>query len=163
MSDSDIIATPPHEPDAAAAEDRVHDEEDRLRPAFVREVLDAVADGDDEAARALVADLHPADIADLIELAPGDERGDLIEALAGIVDADVYAELNEHVREDVIEEMEPQQVADLAAQLDTDDAVALIEDLERGRSARRAPGDGARRPRRGRGSADLSARKPPAA
>ncbi|HEX2623721.1 MAG TPA: magnesium transporter, partial [Sphingomicrobium sp.] len=106
------------------------DEEDRLRPRFVREVLDAVADGDDEAARTLVADLHPADIADLIELAPADERADLITALAGIVDADVYAELNEHVREDVIDEMEPQQVADLAAQLDTDDAVAIIEDLD---------------------------------
>ena len=130
MSDSDIIATLPHEPDAAPAEDRIHDKEDRLRPEFVREVLDAVADGDDEAARAAVAGLHPADIADLIELAPGDERADLIEALAGIVDADVYAELNEYVREDMIDEMEPQQVADLAAQLDTDDAVALIEDLE---------------------------------
>ncbi len=130
MSDSDIIATPPHEPDAVQVEDKIHDEEDRLLPAFVREVLDAVADGDDEAARELVSELHPADIADLIELAPGDERGDLIEALAGIVDADVYAELNEYVREDVIDEMEPQQVADLAAQLDTDDAVALIEDLE---------------------------------
>src|SRR5688500_12692987 len=129
MSESEDIAAPVHEPDAAP-QDRVHDEEDRLRPSFVREVLDAVADGDDEAARALVGGLHPADIADLIELAPGDERGDLIEALAGIVDADVYAELNEHVREDMIDEMEPQQVADLAAQLDTDDAVALIEDLE---------------------------------
>jgi magnesium transporter len=130
MSDSDIIATPPHEPGAMQSEDRIHDEEDRLLPEFVRDVLDAVADGDDEAARDLVSGLHPADIADLIELAPGDERGDLIEALAEIVDADVYAELNEHVREDVIDEMEPQQVADLAAQLDTDDAVALIEDLE---------------------------------
>ena len=130
MSDSETIATPPHEPEAGPTEDRIHDEEDRLLPQFVREVLDAVADGDDETARALVAELHPADIADLIELAPGDERADLIEALAGIVDADVYAELNEHVREDVIDDMEPQQVADLAAQLDTDDAVALIEDLE---------------------------------
>ena len=118
MSDSDITATPPHEPEAVQAEDRIHDEEDRLLPGFVREVLDAVADGDDEMARELVGELHPADIADLIE------------ALAEIVDADVYAELNEHVREDVIDEMEPQQVADLAAQLDTDDAVALIEDLE---------------------------------
>ena len=130
MSDSETIATPPHEPHAAPFEDRIHDEEDRLRPQFVREVLDAVADGDDESARALVAELHPADIADLIELTPGDERDDLIEALAGIVDADVYAELNDHVREDVIDEMGPQQLADLAAQLDTDDAVALIEDLE---------------------------------
>ena len=129
MSESDTIATPPHEPEGARQADRVHDKEDRLRTSFVREVLDAVADGDDETARGLVADLHPADIADLIELAPTDERGDLIEALAGIVDADVYAELNEHVREDVIDEMEPQQVADLAAQLDTDDAVAILEDL----------------------------------
>jgi len=130
MSDSDTIATPAHEPDQPPSGTGVLDEEDRLRPEFVREVLDAVADGNDEAARALVSGLHPADIADLIELAPGDERADLIEALAGIVDADVYAELNEHVREDMIDEMEPQQVADLAAQLDTDDAVALIEDLE---------------------------------
>ena len=89
MSEIEEIATQPLGLDAPPGGDRIHDEEDRLRPSFVREVLDAVADGDDETARALVADLHPADIADLIELAPGDERGDLIEALAGIVDADV--------------------------------------------------------------------------
>ena len=61
---------------------------------------------------------------------PRDEREGLVKALAGIVDADVLAEMNEHVREDLLDEMEPQQVADLAGQLDTDDAVALIEDLD---------------------------------
>ena len=75
------------------------DEEDRLRPDFVARVLDAVEAGDNDTARALVEPLHPADIADLIELAAGDEREGLVAALAGIVDADVYAELNEHVRE----------------------------------------------------------------
>ena len=68
MSESDIIAAPPHEPNGAATEDRVHDKEDHIRASFVREVLDAVADGDDETARALVTGLHPADIADLIEI-----------------------------------------------------------------------------------------------
>ena len=131
MSERENFASALREPEMQPSIDSdPMDKEDRLRPRFVREVLDAVADGDDEAARSLVADLHPADIADQIELAPADERGDLIEALAGIVDADVYAEMNEHVRENMIDEMEPQQVADLAAQLDTDDAVALIEDLE---------------------------------
>ncbi len=129
MSASDDIATHSREPHASPR-DHILDEENRLRPQFVRQVLDAVADGDDEAARGLVETLHPADIADLIELTPADERADLIAALAGIVDADVYAEMNEHVREDMIDEMEPQQVADLAAQLDTDDAVAIIEDME---------------------------------
>src|SRR5215207_8909501 len=106
------------------------DEEDRLRPEFVERVLDAVEAGDDETARRLVQPLHPADVADLIELARGDEREGLVKALAGIISPEVLAELNDFVREDLIDEMEPQQVADLAGQMETDDAVALIEDLD---------------------------------
>ena len=107
------------------------DAENHLRPEFVAKVLDSVAAGDNDTARALVGPLHPADVADLIELAREDERDGLVAALAELVDADVYAELNDFVREDLLDEMEPQQVADLAGQLDTDDAVALIEDLDR--------------------------------
>src|SRR4051812_11469606 len=107
------------------------DEETRLRPEFVNKVLDAVEAGDDETARQLVQPLHPADVADLIELARADEREGLVKALAGIVSPDVLAELNDYVREDLLDELEPQQVADIARQLDTDDAVALIEDLDR--------------------------------
>ena len=106
------------------------DEEDRLRPEFVSKVLDAVDEGHDEIARTLVQPLHPADIADLIELARRDEREGLVKALAGIVSPDVLAEMNDYVREDLLDELEPQQVADIAGQLDTDDAVALIEDLD---------------------------------
>src|ERR671913_1298811 len=125
MSESEDIA-------AAAPPDtqRAMDAEDRLRPEFVDKVLDAVDAGDDVTARALVEPLHPADVADLIELAARDEREGLVKALAGIVDADVLAEMNEHVREALIEALEPEQVADLAGQMDTDDAVAILEDLE---------------------------------
>jgi magnesium transporter len=106
------------------------DEETRLRSEFVEKVLDAVEVGDDETARKLVAPLHPADVADLIELAARDEREGLVKALAGIVSPDVLAEMNDYVREDLLDELEPQQVADIAGQLETDDAVALIEDLD---------------------------------
>jgi len=125
MSESEPIAATP-----LPAEEDIMDDEDRLRPDFVERVLDAVDHGDNETARKLVEPLHPADIADLIELAARDEREGLVKALAEIVDADVYAELNDFVRETLIDEMEPEQVADLAGQLDTDDAVAIIEDLE---------------------------------
>jgi magnesium transporter len=107
------------------------DEETRLRPEFVDKVLDAVDAGDDETARRLVQPLHPADVADLIELAARDEREGLVKALAGIISPDVLAEMNDYVREGLLDEMEPQQVADIAGQLETDDAVALIEDLDR--------------------------------
>ena len=126
MSESDhIAAAPPPE------QDRAIDEEDRLRSGFVDKVLDAVEAGDDETARRLVQPLHPADVADLIELARSDEREGLVKALAGIISPDVLAEMNDYVREGLLDEMEPQQVADIAGQLETDDAVALIEDLDR--------------------------------
>jgi magnesium transporter len=125
MSESENIATATPEKAQAPI-----DHEDRLRPEFVSEVLDAVAEGDDETARKLVAPLHPADIADLIELAARDEREGLVKALAGIVGPDVLAEMNDFVREGLLDEMEPQQVADIAGQMDTDDAVAILEDLD---------------------------------
>src|SRR5437764_5968204 len=129
MADSDqsAAATPPED----NAPNQVMDDETRLRRNFVDKVLDAVDAGDDETARKLVAPLHPADVADLIELAARDEREGLVKALAGIISPNVLAELNDYVRDDLLDEMEPQQVADIAGQLGTDDAVALIEDLDR--------------------------------
>jgi magnesium transporter len=128
MAENDQIADlPPQD----GAPNQVMDEETRLRPEFVDRVLDAVDAGYDETARKLVAPLHPADVADLIELAARDEREGLVKALAGIVSPDVLAEMNEFVRDDLLDELEPQQVADIAGQLETDDAVALIEDLDR--------------------------------
>jgi magnesium transporter len=106
------------------------DEDDRLRPEFVRDVLSRVEAGDDQGARDLVSPLHPADIADLFELAPSELRGALAAAMADLLDGDVLSEMNDHVREEMIDALEPHQVADIAAELDTDDAVAIIEDMD---------------------------------
>lgn len=106
------------------------DEDDRLKPAFVTAVLERVEQGDSEGARQLVDPLHPADIADLFELTPAEDRRALANALADLLDGDVLAEMNDYVREDLIDALEPHEVADIATQLDTDDAVAIIEDME---------------------------------
>ncbi|RYY46227.1 MAG: magnesium transporter, partial [Sphingomonadales bacterium] len=57
-------------------------------------------------------------------------RQALAAAIAGLIDGDVLAEMNDWVREALIEALEPHEVADIAAELDTDDAVAIIEDME---------------------------------
>jgi len=127
MSDSELEVpegTPP-----ATVESR-HDEDDRLRPEFVRAVVDRVEAGDAEGARLLVEPLHPADIADLLELVDRDERRALATALAGLLDGDVLAEMNDWVREELIDALEPHEVAEIAGELETDDAVAIIEDME---------------------------------
>jgi magnesium transporter len=106
------------------------DEDDRMKPAFVSSVMERVDAGDAEGARALVAPLHPADIADLFELAPSEARRPLATALADLLDGDVLAEMNDWVRDELIDALHPHEVAELATQLDTDDAVAIIEDME---------------------------------
>ncbi|QIG78521.1 magnesium transporter [Stakelama tenebrarum] len=105
------------------------DDDDRLKHEFVRSVLDAVELGDDEEARSKVEPLHPADIADLVELTPAELRPALAAAIADFIDGDVLSEMNDWVRDELIAALEPHQLADIAAELDTDDAVAIIEDL----------------------------------
>ena len=118
------------EPETDTAPETQLDRDDHLRPEFVRAVLDAVENGNDEAARALVEPLHPADIADLFELTPQEDRAALARAVTDLLGGDVFAEMNDYVREDLIDALEPHQVADLASELDTDDAVAIIEDMD---------------------------------
>lgn len=106
------------------------DEDNNLTRDFVDRVLDAVESGDRDEVRRLVEPLHEADIADLLEQMPSDQRGALAVAMGDLMSADVLAEVNDYVREDIIDALQPSQVADLAGQLDTDDAVAIIEDME---------------------------------
>lgn len=110
--------------------ERQLDDDDRLKPEFVNAVLEAVEAGETEQAMRLVEPLHPADIADLFELTPEDQRAPLAAALNDLLDGDVFAEMNDYVREQLIDALDARQVADLASELDTDDAVAIIEDLD---------------------------------
>ena len=123
-----------HEDDGARPDDRIdderHDEENRLKPRFIRSVRDAFEAGDNAAVHDLVEPLHPADVADLLELFDADERQGLASALSDLMSSDVVAELNDHVREDMMEALEPEAVATIAEQLETDDAVQLLEDLD---------------------------------
>ena len=125
MSDSELETAE----GTTLAEDRL-DEDDRLKPEFVSAVMVRVEAGDDEGARTLVEPLHPADIADLLELVDRDDRRALAKALSGILDGDVLAEMNDWVRDELIEALEPHEVAEIAGEMETDDAVAIIEDME---------------------------------
>ncbi len=124
-SEIDLSGAPP----GSRPEGRL-DEDDRLKPGYVSEVMARVEAGDSDGARALVEPLHPADLADLFELVDRDDRRALAAAIADLLDGDVLAEMNEHVREELIDALDPRQVADLAGEMETDDAVAMIEDLE---------------------------------
>ncbi|WP_120715932.1 magnesium transporter [Tsuneonella amylolytica] len=120
--------------EAGRPDDRVdderHDEDNRLKPEYVRSVVEAIDAEDKARAYDLVEPLHPADVADLFEILDADDRPRLAAAISDLLSGEVIAELNDHVREDMIEALPAHAVAGIAEQLDTDDAVQLIEDLE---------------------------------
>jgi len=130
MSESESYAPQADEAGLAAAADTRLDEDDRLKPEFVRLVIEQIESGDSEGARALVEPLHPADVADLFELLDRDQRRALAASITDLLDADVIAEMNDWVREELIDTLEPHEVARIAGELETDDAVAIIEDME---------------------------------
>ncbi len=105
-------------------------DDDQLDPAFVDEIIERLDAGDTARAQELVDPLHPANVADLFEVLDSEHRRLLAAALGPKLDGDVLAEMNDWVRDDLIDALAPHEVADLATQLDTDDAVAIIEDLE---------------------------------
>jgi magnesium transporter len=70
------------------------DEEDNtLRPSFIRRVTEALDAEDQETVYNLVEPLHPADIADLFELIGPDYRVDLARAINDLLGSEVIAEL----------------------------------------------------------------------
>ena len=117
-------------PDDRIDDERM-DEENILKPEYVRSVRESLEAGDDARVYELVEPLHPADIADLLELFERDERHQLAAAITDLMTSDVVAELNDFVRDDMMESLPAARVASIAEQLDTDDAVQLIEDLDR--------------------------------
>jgi len=117
-------------PEPARNSQELDEEDNTLRPSFLRKVSEALDAEDQETAYNLVEPLHPADIADLFELIGHEYRAPLARAINDLLGSEVLAELNDWVRDDLVDELEPEEVADLAEQMETDDAVAMIEDMD---------------------------------
>jgi CBS domain-containing protein len=85
-----------------------------------------------------LANLHPAEIADLVEAASHEEGEELIEAVRQDreLEADVFEELDEHHQLEFIRERPDAQVAAVVARMAPDDAADLIGEIDQDRRAR---------------------------
>ena len=85
-----------------------------------------------------LANLHPAEIADLVEAASHEEGEELIEAVGQDreLEADVFEELDEHHQLEFIRERPDAQVAAVIARMAPDDAADLIVEIDQDRRGR---------------------------
>lgn len=105
------------------------DDDYELDPDIVAAVVESAGVRDRVAVMALMADLHVADIADLLEQIDSEARRALVDLVWADIDKEVLAELEEGVRDDILRILDPGQVAEAVRDLDSDDAVYLVEDL----------------------------------
>lgn len=109
---------------------QIRDDEGALLADFVRAVESALEETDRKQVRLLAGEIHDADLADLIEILHPEQRGQLIEALGKAFNPGAFSELEETVRDQVLDAMPNAQVAKVVRELDSDDAVYLLEDME---------------------------------
>ncbi|MDP2116304.1 MAG: magnesium transporter, partial [Brevundimonas sp.] len=112
------------------APDQALDEDYVLTAAFVEKVVDASDSGDGPKLQALLEDLHPADIADLMGFLTAEHRTVVVLWLPPDLLAETLPELDDNIREEVLERVPHLILAEALQELDSDDAAAVVEDLE---------------------------------
>jgi len=97
---------------------------------FVEEVERAVAAQDAARVHELVEDLHEADLGALLDRLEHDTRPQLIALMGEDFDFSALTEVDEATRDDILEDMPMAAIAEAVRDLESDDAVAILESLE---------------------------------
>src|SRR3546814_20102391 len=77
------------------------DAEDQFDPAFVDAIIERLDEGDNAREQELVEQLHPANIAELLEMLDRDNSRQLAAAIGTRIDGDVLAGMNDWGRDDM--------------------------------------------------------------
>jgi len=79
----------------------------------------------------LLEQLHPADIADVIEDAPDDIQNQIFDLLDDETKADVLSELDDTTEAEILEELTAEEISDIAEEMAPDDAADMLAELDK--------------------------------
>ncbi|HWJ86604.1 MAG TPA: magnesium transporter [Pelagibacterium sp.] len=108
----------------------IYDADGQLRRDWTDALRAELEASDTEALRARIAPLHESETGDVIEALAPDERVQLVLLLGDAFDFLALTEVDESVRIELMDELPNAQIARGMADLDSDDAVYILEDLE---------------------------------
>ena len=97
---------------------------------LVKSLVQALDEPTPDRAQALIANLHAADMADVLENLQPEYRRKLIEILRPHFDPEILSHLDDSVRDEVIERIGTEDLAAALSDLESDDALSVIEDLD---------------------------------
>jgi magnesium transporter len=99
-------------------------------PHFLSLVVGAAGDRDGPLLRRQLSDLHPADLAEIIQNIPEHARETIISLIGPELPPEMLLELDEDLREEVLALLPADYVGKALGQLDTDDAAAVASSVE---------------------------------
>jgi len=109
----------------------VCDEDGNILKGFAAEVADAIEAGSADRVCALAGDLHEADLGALIVMLAPELRPKLIQLMGHDFDFAALNEVDDNIRDEILDELPTRTVAEGVQDLEYDDAVSLLEDLDK--------------------------------
>lgn len=103
--------------------------QDHQQPEYLEKVLDALEQQNVAEITSILSKLHPADIGNLLESIPPEQRKTVWTLVDPQLMGEVLIEVSEGVRTDLVQTIDSQVLAAVARKLDTDDIADLIPDL----------------------------------
>jgi magnesium transporter len=97
---------------------------------LINKIIDEINEKNDSDLNKSIKDLHPADIAELLEFLSSDQRIYLLNKLDSENYTDVLAELDDTIIDETVNQLQYDKVAQSISEMETDDAVGLIESLQ---------------------------------
>jgi len=95
----------------------------------VKKVTDLIEDDGKQYIKEHITELHPADIADIIETLDEEKKKELFNLLHTKIASKVIVEVNEHSRDQILEDINKEKLTDIVEEMSSDDAADLIADL----------------------------------
>ena len=103
---------------------------DSLTPERFEALRQLVLDDDKAGLIADFEDRHESDIAEIITVLPPDLRRSLMELIGAELAPEVYAELDDNIRDEVVDTVDTDTLVATVQSLDSDDAVFVLEDMD---------------------------------
>ncbi|WP_438748901.1 magnesium transporter [Pararhizobium sp. O133] len=108
----------------------IYAEDGSVRSDYLMHVGAAIADRDLLYLRQHVARLHASEMGDVLEAIQPEQRRALVSLLGDDFDLSALTEVDEAIRLDIVEHLPNEQIAAALGEMDSDDAVYILEDLD---------------------------------
>ena len=97
---------------------------------FISTFIEKISSSDLQFINQTLKDLHPSDVANLIENLPEETRVKLIEMESFNIAPEIFIELNESIQSEVLQLLSNDSISNIVKRLESDNAVAILENLE---------------------------------